>query len=127
MNSEREVPPWPSGEDVGPPQRAVGQDNLSAHPPRRWADTGVGGGDAMESSSPLSMGAQSSPQHHSPGPVPAGRAELVPILWHIPGDRVRNCTKRGAGAAVPAGAVRRSCLRGKGLLLCQVRQSLYTS
>lgn len=48
-----------------------------------------GGGDAVEPSSRLSMGLQNCPQHHSPGPVPTGRAELVSILCHIPGYRVR--------------------------------------
>lgn len=67
--------------------------------------------------------------HHSPGPEPAGRGELVPILWHIPGtsEGEKRCPESGAGDAAPAVTLRQSCLQDKGLLRCQLRQSLCTS
>lgn len=122
MNSEHEVLLWPSGGAVGPPRRAMGQDNLSAHLPHCWADTDMGEGDAVEHSSPISMLSTASWPRTSARRE--GRACPHPLA-HPWGQGEERCAKSGAGAVVVP--LWQCCLCGKGLLLCQVRQSLYTS
>lgn len=82
-NSEHEVLLWPSGGALGPPCSAVGQENLW-HLPHCWAGTDLGGDDALECSS-LPPWVPRAGHSITARTVPAGRAELVPILWDIPG------------------------------------------
>lgn len=56
--------------------------------------------------------------------VPTGRVDLVLILWHIPGDRVRNDTLRVGQRLL---SLLSPCGHGEWVLPCQVRQLLYTS
>lgn len=89
-------------------------------PGRAWGPAG---------SFTVPMGPQGWAQHHCPARCLAGRAELVPIPWHIPGmsEGEKRCPESGAGAAVPAVTLWQSCFHDEGLLCCRLRQSLCTS